>query len=59
MISKVGVINDTSTATAADSTALTTVLTPGITAGNANITWAEAGTICNDNRGIPEGKGDC
>ncbi len=58
-ISNLGVINGTSTATAADSTALTTVLTPSFTAGDANITWTESGTICNFARGLAPGKGNC
>jgi len=58
-ISNLGVINGTSTATAADSTPLTTVITPGFTAGDATITWTETGTICNFARGLAPGRGDC
>ncbi len=58
-ISNLGVINGTSTATAADSTALTIVLTPGFSAGDATITWTESGTICNFARGLAPGKGNC
>jgi type IV pilus assembly protein PilA len=58
-ISNVGVINGTSTATAADSTPLTTILTPGFNAGDAIITWTESGTICNFARGLAPGKGNC
>ena len=58
-ISNVGVINGTSTATAADSTALTTVITPGYTTGDANVTWTESGTICDFARGLAPGKGNC
>jgi len=58
-ISNLGVINGTSTATAANSTALTTVLTPGFTAGDSTITWTESGTICNFARGLAPGKGNC
>jgi len=58
-ISNVGVITGTTTATAADATPLTTVLTPGFAAGDATITWTESGTICNFSRGLAPGKGDC
>ena len=58
-ISNLGVINGTSTASAANSTSLTTVLAPGYTAGDATITWTESGTICNFARGLAPGKGDC
>ena len=58
-ISPLGVIDGTSTATAADSTPLTTVLAPGYNAGDATITWTESGTICDFSRGLAPGKGDC
>ena len=58
-ISNLGVINGTSTATAANSTSLTTVITPGYNAGDATITWTESGTICDFSRGLAPGKGDC
>jgi len=56
-----GVINGTTTATAADaaSTPLTTILTPTYTLGDATITWTETGSICNASRGLAPGKGDC
>jgi len=58
-ISNVGVITATSNATTATSVPLTIALTPGYVAGDAGITWTEAGTICDNLRGIPTGKGDC
>ena len=58
-ISNVGVISGTTTATAADSTALTTILTPGYNAGDAAISWTEGGTICDFARGLAPGKGNC
>ena len=54
-----GVITGTTTATLADGTALTVLLTPTYTQGESVITWTETGTICNDTRGIPVGKGQC
>ena len=58
-ISGVGVITGTTTATTAAGAALTTVLTPSYTAGDATITWTEGGTICDATRGLAPGKGDC
>ena len=58
-ISNLGVITANSSATSATSVALTISLTPSYNAGDATITWTEAGTICNANRGLPPGKGDC
>jgi len=58
-ISNVGVITGTSTATLSDTTPLTILLTPAYTAGDGQITWTETGSICDDLRGIPVGKGDC
>ncbi len=58
-ISNTGVITANSTATTTASVALTISLTPSYNVGNASITWTEAGTICDDTRGIPSGKGDC
>jgi type IV pilus assembly protein PilA len=58
-ISNLGVISANSAATSATSVALTISLTPSYNAGDATITWTEAGTICNTNRGLPPGKGDC
>ncbi len=59
LISAVGVITGTTTATTAAGLALTVALTPSYTAGDATITWTEAGTICNATRGLAAGKGDC
>jgi len=59
VINNLGVITANSSATSAASVALTIALTPSYNAGDSTITWAEAGTICNDNRGIPVGRGDC
>ena len=58
-ISNTGVITGTTTATTAASVPLTVILTPTYTAGDAIITWTEAGTICHALRGLPPGKGDC
>ena len=59
VISALGVISGTTTATTAASVALTVALTPSYTAGDATITWTEAGTICNVTRGLAPGKADC
>jgi prepilin-type N-terminal cleavage/methylation domain-containing protein len=58
-ISNAGIISSNTSATTFASIALTVSLTPNYTAGNASITWTETGTICDDIRGIPAGKGDC
>ncbi len=58
-VSNVGVITATSTATTAASVPLTIALTPSYSAGDSVITWTEAGTICDNLRGLPTGKGDC
>jgi len=58
-VSNVGVITATSTATTTTSVPLTVALTPSYAAGDAIITWTEAGTICDALRGLPPGKGDC
>lgn len=58
-ISNTGIITANSTATSVTSVPLTISLTPSYNAGNSSITWTEAGTICDDVRGIPSGKGDC
>lgn len=58
-ISGVGVITGTTTATTAAGVALTVILTPTYTAGDATITWTETGTICNNTRGLAAGKADC
>ena len=54
-----GVITGTTTATLADTTPLTTILTPSYVAGDATITWTETGIICDATRGLAPGKGDC
>ena len=61
VISNVGAITGTTTATAADaaSTPLTVILTPTYVAGQATITWTETGTICEPTRGLAVGKADC
>ena len=58
-INNQGVITASSSATSTTSVALTISLTPSYNAGDATISWAEADTICNDNRGIPVGRGEC
>ena len=59
-LSNVGVISATSTATASSGGAgLTIILTPTFTAGAANISWANTGTICNSQRGMKPGSGGC
>lgn len=58
-ISNVGVITATTTATTSASVPLTVALTPSYNAGDAEINWTEAGTICDNLRGIPAGKGNC
>jgi prepilin-type N-terminal cleavage/methylation domain-containing protein len=54
-----GVIAGTTTATTAAGVALTVALTPSYAAGDATITWTEAGTICDATRGLAPGKADC
>ncbi len=54
-----GVITATTNATTAASVPLTIALTPSYVAGEATITWTEAGTICHALRGLSPGKGDC
>jgi prepilin-type N-terminal cleavage/methylation domain-containing protein len=58
-ISNLGVITANSTATTAASVVLTISLTPSYAFQDASITWTEAGTICDNIRGIPSAKGDC
>ncbi len=58
-ISNAGVITANSTATTSAGVALTFDITPSYTAGDASITWTEAGTICDETRGVATGKGDC
>ncbi len=54
-----GITTVTSGATTTAGLNLTIVDTPSLTAGGANITWANAGTICNATRGMRSGQGDC
>jgi len=58
-ISNTGVITGTTTATTAAGVNLTVALTPSYAAGDATITWTEAGTICDATRGLAAGKADC
>ena len=58
-ISNSGGITATTSATAADSTPLTSILTPNLNTGSSAITWTEGGTICDVSRGLPPGSGDC
>jgi len=54
-----GVITATSGATDIDGVALTIELTPTLAAGGGNMVWVESGTICNVDRGLRPGQGDC
>ncbi|WEN43836.1 Fimbrial protein [Thauera sp. GDN1] len=54
-----GVITVTTGATLTDGTNLTIVDTPSVAAGDANMTWTNSGTSCNDTRGFKSGQGDC
>ncbi len=54
-----GIIKVTTAATDSSGTALTIILTPTVTSGNANITWANSGTTCNATRGFKTGQGGC
>ena len=58
-ISNTGGITGTTPATTAAGLALLVALTPTYAAGDATITWTEAGTICNATRGLAPGKADC
>ena len=48
-----------STATDVGGTDLTLVLTPTYAAEDASIAWTMSGSICDDVRGIPSGRGGC
>jgi prepilin-type N-terminal cleavage/methylation domain-containing protein len=53
-----GVITATTGATTAAGVALTYILTP--TAGTGgNMVWTNTGTVCNTDRGLKVGQGDC
>ncbi len=54
-----GVIKATTGATNADGDSLTIVLTPKKDDKLGNIVWTESGTICNAERGLKPGSGDC
>lgn len=54
-----GVISVTTSATAADGTALTIIDTPTTPADGANMLWTNTGTACNAVRGLKVGQGDC
>jgi len=55
-----GVITMTSGATTTAGVNLTIVDTPALpAAGAANMTWTNTGTICDVNRGLKPGQGDC
>ncbi|MGN5479546.1 pilin [Cupriavidus basilensis] len=55
-----GVITMTSGATTTAGVNLTIIDTPALpAAGAANLTWANTGTICDVNRGLKPGQGDC
>ena len=60
-ISTAGVITATTAAmsTATPPVALTIILTPTLTAGQANMAWVNTGTICNPTRGLKTGQGGC
>lgn len=54
-----GVISVTTSATAADGTALTIVDTPTVPEDGANMLWTNSGTACDAVRGLKVGQGDC
>jgi prepilin-type N-terminal cleavage/methylation domain-containing protein len=54
-----GVITATSGATDASGTSLTIKLSPTLVANSGNMVWKEEGTICDANRGLKPGQGDC
>lgn len=54
-----GVIEAETGATDSDGNALTIKLTPKKEKDSGNITWTESGTICNADRGLKPGAGDC
>ena len=54
-----GVITVTTGATTSAGVALTTIDTPTLAAGGANITWTNSGTSCDATRGFKSGQGDC
>lgn len=55
-----GIISVATTgATTSGGVPLTLTLTPGTTAGQANMPWAASGTICDSTRGLKAGQGGC
>lgn len=59
-ISNVGVITQLTTgATTNTGTALSVILTPSTTPGQANMIWSNSGTICDPVRGLKPGQGAC
>ncbi len=54
-----GVITATTGATTTAGVALTHIITPTFTAGNANMIWTNSGTVCDAVRGLKPGTGDC
>ncbi|WP_213875329.1 prepilin-type N-terminal cleavage/methylation domain-containing protein [Pseudomonas sp. dw_358] len=54
-----GVITATTGATTSAGVALTIIDTPTLTAGSANLPWANSGTTCDANRGFKPGQGNC
>nr|WP_294975405.1 prepilin-type N-terminal cleavage/methylation domain-containing protein [uncultured Pseudomonas sp.] len=54
-----GVIEANTAATDAEGNALTIKLTPAKDSKTGNITWEEKGSICNAERGMKPGYGDC
>lgn len=54
-----GIIEANTAATDADGNALTIKLTPTKDSKTGNVAWEEKGTICNAERGLKPGSGDC
>ena len=54
-----GIISVTTGATTTAGVNLTTIDTPTIPAGGANMLWTNTGTVCNATRGFKSGAGDC
>lgn len=54
-----GVIKASTAATDADGNALKIELTPTKATGESSVAWEEKGTICNADRGLKPGSGDC
>lgn len=56
---KDGAITATTAATSSAGAVLGILDTPSVTAGNANLVWANTGTVCDPVRGLKPGQGDC